>query len=74
MSKLFEASILLKRQARNRFVCTTIDTVDGTMSRLQALTGSHFNAPLLETRLANAAKYASAIFDSFPHLRLLLPE
>jgi len=71
-SQLFEPSILMKRQARKRFVCTTINTVDGPMSRLQALTGSPLNAPLLETRMANTDK--CALFDSFPHLRLLLPE
>jgi len=53
MSKLFEARILLKRQARNRFICSTIPTQDGPMSRPQALTGSPLNAPLVETYMAN---------------------
>ena len=72
MSKLFKASTLLKRQARNRFVCSTIPTPDGPMSRLQALTGSPLNAPLVENYMTTG-KYASALFESFPRLRLLLP-
>ena len=72
MSKLFEASTLLKRQARNRFICSTIPTPDGPMSRLQALTGSPLHAPLIEN-CVTTSKYASALFVSFPRLRLLLP-
>jgi len=72
MSKLFEASTLLKRQARNRFIYSTIPTSDGPMSRLQALTGSPLHAPLIENYMTTG-KYASALFASFPRLRLLLP-
>jgi len=69
---LFEVSIDLKRQARNRFICNIIPTPSGPMSRLNALTGSPLHAPVIECTWMNTDSCAGALFDSFPHLRLLL--
>jgi len=63
---LYGPSTDLKRQARNRFICNIINTPNGPMSRLHALTDSPLNAPLVTSHLMNSKTYAGALSDSFP--------